>query len=273
MIDKNEIKRIENTLDTLENGFKKRAVSLFSSILDELKAIVSRVLRNKKISDKFELSGKKRYFSLFERYVRECFLQGMIVADDEIKKMRRKFASNVTAEAVIPEEAVRWMDKWTEKFGEDYYGDLTEDVVKVLKTSLENGYSVGEVMIELEKYFGSNNFSRLEVIARTNATTAFNQGRVEMFRQNSDFVPAVQFLSILDARTTDICLERNGKIMLLDSPELAENTPPLHYQCRSILSPINVYEWDEIKNDKNISSQMNWKGLPDPEKGFGILNI
>lgn len=95
----------------------------------------------------------------------------------------------------------------------------------------------------------------------------------------------MQFLAILDDRTTDICRARNGKIMRLDSEELAANTPPLHYWCRSVLSPITRYDLQEMEKSgwkwsepgidgKPMTFQdlQNWKNLPELPPGFGNLS-
>ena len=82
--------------------------------------------------------------------------------------------------------------------------------MRVLKQGLGEGWSTEHTMKELRTYLGATtehgfNDRRLEAIARTNATSAFNQGSLETFRQAGDFIQFVQFLAILDSRTTDIC--------------------------------------------------------------------
>jgi len=72
-------------------------------------------------------------------------------------------------------------------------------------------------------------------IFRTNVQTAFSHGRV---RQMSD--PAVLALrpfwlfdALIDGRQTDICEARNGVLLPATDPWWRENTPPLHFCCRS----------------------------------------
>ena len=272
-----ELKRIKQTLDILEGGFMKKALSLFRQVLKELPPIVSRTLRDGKIeAESFEMPGRKRYISLFERYIQELFVQGMTLAEMEIEAKRKaQFKEKVTKDSVIPEDAVKWMDNWIDVFGNDYYDDVTSDVVKVIQNALETGYQVPDVMDALEQYLTSPGFNRrrLEVIARTNSTTAFNQGRMEMFRENDDFIAAVQFIAILDSRVTDICEFRNGKIISLKNTKLLnENTPPLHYNCRSILSPISNDEFDVLLKHPDRKKRLNWNDVPSPEKGFGNIS-
>lgn len=49
------------------------------------------------------------------------------------------------------------------------------------------------------------------------------------------------------SRTTDICESLNGRLLRLDSQELAANTPPLHFQCRAVLSPVTAYDLNEME--------------------------
>ena len=280
-----EIKRIKKTLDTLEAGFLSRAKSLFEGLLPELTPYVEDALRTQNVEG-FELPGRKWYIVLFKRYIQELYAQGMATADLELEAMRKQFAVPSSPSPEVPIEAMNWIDRWTKYFGDDYYGDATSDVVRVLKESLGAGLTVDDTMGKLSVYLTDPKYNdaRLETIARTNATTAFNQGRLEMFRQAGDFVEYVKFLSIMDSRTTDICRARNGRIMRLDSEELAANTPPLHYMCRSVLSPITRYDlqdmekagwkWSEPGIDgkpMGFQDLKNWKNLPELPPGFGDL--
>jgi len=275
-----EIKRIKKTLDAFEAGFVTRAKQLFDSILPEAQPYVEDVLRTGNV-DGFELPGRKRYLVLFKRYLQELYAQGMTIADLELEAKRAKFDQHPSPAPIIPTNAMNWIDGWTSHFGDDYYKGATQDVVRLLKQGLGEGWSTEHTMKELGVYLGVTtvhgfNQRRLEVIARTNATSAFNQGRLETFRQAGDFVKFVQFLAILDSRTTDICESRNGRLLRLDSPELADNTPPLHYQCRSVLSPVTAYDLKEMEKPgwkdaegRTLEQLQDWSKVEAPAKGFG----
>lgn len=285
-----EIKRIEETLNKLEGGFINRGLSLFRGVSGELEPQISRMFRQGKLDRKsFSLPGRKRYLSLFERFFFEIYSQGVNLAEKEVNAKRKRYAQfddddyipapmlpslvTITEEGVIPRAAVKWMDEWIDVFGNEYYNDLTSDVVNVIQKALKEGYEVKSVMSALEVYLSGPHFNkrRLETIARTNATTAFTQGRLDLFREDPEFVVAVEFLAILDSRVTDICRSRHGKVMRMDSPELAENTPPLHYKCRSMLSPITKYEWNDLILNPEFAARIEWKALPPPDKVFGDI--
>jgi len=121
-------------------------------------------------------------------------------------------------------------------------------VTRVILDAIQRGAATRQVMEDLRnRVFPMFTNAQLENIARTETTAAFNQGRLAMFRRNADFVIGVQFIAIHDDRTTNICRERDGLIMRLDDPRVAENTPPLHFQCRSVLSPIDKYDWADLE--------------------------
>ena len=74
---------------------------------------------------------------------------------------------------------------------------------------------------------------RAELIVTTESTYADNRGRLSGFKKAG--VDYVRFSAVLDLRTSPQCRSRHGKVRRLDSAELADNTPPLHGRCRSIL--------------------------------------
>jgi len=103
--------------------------------------------------------------------------------------------------------------------------------------------------------------SRLATIVRTNYFDALNEARYNMFTDPSlgDYVQAMEYSSILDARTTAICSHLDGKVFSKGSPNWESHRPPNHYNCRSLL--IAVTENDTWKEDKDPTL--------DPQEGFG----
>jgi SPP1 gp7 family putative phage head morphogenesis protein len=105
--------------------------------------------------------------------------------------------------------------------------------------------------------------ARIDNILRTEGTRIANERRLETF-EKSRIIQGVQFLAVLDNRTTDYCQKRHRAEFRLDDPNLRRyNTPPLHYRCRSLLSPITIYE------EFNPLSGEQVEALPPPMKGFG----
>ena len=75
-------------------------------------------------------------------------------------------------------------------------------------------------------------------ICRTESTTGYNRAR-DITMQQSTLVDYYRFLSISDNRTSDICDSRNGMLIPADDrAAIEENTPAMHPNCRSTISPV-----------------------------------
>lgn len=90
-----------------------------------------------------------------------------------------------------------------------------------------------------------------ESIVRTAVNFVQNTAHRRMYERNADVVTGLQFEAVLDDRTTLICARWSGTVWKIDDPKV--QTPPLHYGCRSVLSP--VIDWEGL-------------GLEEPDEGF-----
>lgn len=79
----------------------------------------------------------------------------------------------------------------------------------------------------LNKYRNS-----LATFARTALLAVATRTRDELGRRNAELFDGVQWNSILDSRTSPVCISRDGKIYPIDSGP----RPPAHYNCRSTTS-------------------------------------
>lgn len=103
-----------------------------------------------------------------------------------------------------------------------------------------------------------------EVVVRTNQTAAANVGRHLQFRALGDEVVALEFVAILDERTTAICREYDGVVRPADDPVWETITPPNHYNCRSTLRAILAGTSEAEALDLTLQDS----DLPDPAEGF-----
>lgn len=78
-----------------------------------------------------------------------------------------------------------------------------------------------------------------EGIARTAINYIANRAHMAVYEQNGDVLTGVEFTATLDSRTTPICARWDGTIWAVDDPK--KQTPPLHFNCRSVLVP--VVDW------------------------------
>lgn len=181
-----------------------------------------------------------------------------------------RLAARVDGEPVVPEGAIDFI-RHRRDLGRFFEQDQVDTVRTILDNGLQQGASVKQVMDALQTALpDAIGKARAENIARTEATTAFNQGRLEAFRETKGFVAAVEFMAITDARTTPICTERDGLVLAIDDPALPANTPPLHYMCRSVLSPVSEFELEDLGGKGYLDKQRDkLEKMPAPLKGFG----
>lgn len=83
--------------------------------------------------------------------------------------------------------------------------------------------------------------ARIQTIVRTNSFEAINEARYKIFSDPAldGFVEALEYSSVLDDRTTDICNSLNGDIYPIDDEVWQTYTPPNHYN--SIVGGEKVY--------------------------------
>lgn len=101
------------------------------------------------------------------------------------------------------------------------------------------GYSISQTLSQVSKsideYIDSNGVvvSGSLVVVGTD-----NFGANQFYKEIKDQLWGYRFVAVDDANTSDICRWYNGKTFSVDSPELADGTPPLHPNCRSFMEPI-----------------------------------
>jgi SPP1 gp7 family putative phage head morphogenesis protein len=135
------------------------------------------------------------------------------------------FITDVTSESVLGQarqvvyRGVRKGDlHWTENELEKLFDKLVET------GELKPGTTLGSA-------------NRVEAIARTNFTSAINQGRKVKFEDPdvAEFIEAYMWSSVMDDRVTPYCASMDGKHFR--KGELSGRFPPAHHLCRSLIVP------------------------------------
>lgn len=156
--------------------------------------------------------------------------------------------------------------------------DVIADVFDHIERAIANGDSFGDfkkaVKPALTEAWGgtvANPPARIENVFRTNVLGAYNAGRRA---QMADPIvkrrrPYWQFRATIDKRTSDICEPLNGTTLPADDPFWAGATPPLHYQCRSLVVPLTVEqaEAEGIADSPPISTAQPGFGQAPTEAG------
>jgi len=243
--------RIEAGLSQSEERTRQALVPLFRAVRDKLLATVERNFRpdNRKFITDLALSGFGDIQDTLREFVRTLYRLGEGTARAELP---RTFQGDV---GFVPVEALRWLSQKVLHISGVLSNRLLGQAREVLLNALKIGEPQSDTMHKLhdifEPYIGDPTLIRdgdvvdpfrLETILRTNATEAFNQGRLVTARapELAGFVRGMMYSAVIDDRTTEVCRFLDGKVFPLDEPELDRLTPPNHFNCRSVLVPVTV---------------------------------
>jgi SPP1 gp7 family putative phage head morphogenesis protein len=125
------------------------------------------------------------------------------------------------------------------------------DAWKAMDSAIENGTtfedfkaSVGE---KLESEWGKPNAPRLSTIFRTNIMNAYAAGRSQVYTAPAvkRARPYLRFDAIKDDAIDEECDAADGTILPQDDPFWASCTPPLHFNCRCVLTPLSQEDANE----------------------------
>jgi SPP1 gp7 family putative phage head morphogenesis protein len=126
--------------------------------------------------------------------------------------------------------------------------DLVTEVYEAVDAAVAGGTSFEEfktaTKAKLVEHWGGEKPGRLETIFRTNVQTAYNGGRHAILSapEVKRFRPYWRFDGIDDERQTEICDECDGTILAANDPWWTTHHPPLHYNCRSVPTPLSEEE-------------------------------
>jgi SPP1 gp7 family putative phage head morphogenesis protein len=144
-------------------------------------------------------------------------------------------------------------------------GDLADGARKKVTTILYNGikggWALDEILDRIEEELGSTVLPHASTAIRTSVFEAINEARYELFAspEMAGFIEALEFSAILDGRTTEICEHMDERTYAVNDPVWERYTPPLHFNCRSLLVAVTVRDTWEASEPPTL----------DPMDGFG----
>lgn len=146
--------------------------------------------------------------------------------------------------------------------------DLVTDVWEAIDRALTEGTTLEDFKADvgpaLEAAWGREDPARLETIFRTNTQAAYSGGRNEILSdpEVKQARPYWRFDGVDDARQSEICAALDGTVRPADDPFWGSHTPPLHFNCRSIITPLS----EEEAADEGVTA--NDPGV-EADEGFG----
>lgn len=129
--------------------------------------------------------------------------------------------------------------------------DVIADVWRAMDSAIEKGEDFNEfqakVSERLSDSWGSPNAPRIETIFRTNIQNAYSAGRYEIYSapKVKEARPYLRFDAIHDDATDEDCEACDDTILPQDDPFWANATPPLHFNCRCVVTPLSKDDVDE----------------------------
>jgi SPP1 gp7 family putative phage head morphogenesis protein len=149
--------------------------------------------------------------------------------------------------------------------------DVVQDVFNEIERSLRLGLSLRDfkrsVAPKLYAAWGKADAWRLETIYRVNVMRAYNAGRYQRLStpRVKRLLPFRRWKSLLDLDTTSQCRGRHNKILPADDPWWDDNWPPIHYNCRSIVAPINRRRAERL----GVATAQDKKDFTPAQDGWG----
>ena len=146
----------------------------------------------------------------------------------------------------VPSDADLWSAAYSRPFQgkllREWLGDLPKATSARVRQVIRQGYVDGAGPLEIARQIRGTRGRRgvmdisirgAEAMVRTAIAHTANAAREHTYRAN-DAIKRVQWVSVLDSRTTLICMGRDGKIY-----EVGKGPrPPAHIGCRSTVVPL-----------------------------------
>jgi SPP1 gp7 family putative phage head morphogenesis protein len=145
---------------------------------------------------------------------------------------------------------------------------VVADVWEAMDAAIANGGTYQEFAATagaaLTEHWGGEKPGRLETIFRTNLNAAYNEGRHEILTAPAvkEARPFWRLDGVDDDRQSEICRRVDGTVLPADDSWWKKNSPPRHFNCRCIITPLT----EDDANDEGVDDEP--PRVP-PQEGFG----
>ena len=228
--------QMENTVDKMTTAAEPVIEFMMDDMLEQIDK--KKILQgHPERIDKLKLKKLRELNTILNAGLRGNYMDAQKMAQSEI--LKRNFAEPLPAKAfidVLNKENFAAIGDW------EFYVD--QQVRLELTKAIKDGKNLPD-LIEFTTDTKEELKTRFERYSRTKTTETFNKGRVEFFEQ-SGIVAGYQYSAVLDGVTTAICRGLHGKQFKAGT----EPIPPMHFNCRSVLIPITMFE--EVEPAKRI---------------------
>lgn len=116
--------------------------------------------------------------------------------------------------------------------------------------AIRTGLNAGENLTQLrQRIIGPSGIMKTsqrnaDAMIQTSIQSVINESRMDLYRQHPDLMRGIEWRSVLDNRTSPICIALSGQAWTIDGVRLLGTTepfpgpPPAHWRCRSTIVPV-----------------------------------
>ena len=123
-----------------------------------------------------------------------------------------------------------WSGKnWSERLW-DNTDQLSDDLIETMTTGFAQGKSYRQMALDLKERLQTDEYKAVRLI-RTEASYVANQAK--LLALSNSGVDEFEYVAVLDAKTSEICQDKDGSTVKLKDAEIGVNLPPVHPNCRS----------------------------------------
>lgn len=232
--DKTNTDLIEKQMDTALESFlaisKSSVDDIFKNFIEDIDN--KRIVQREKV-DKLDGLSLKNVAGLrakLKKSLLDLYKTSKQTASSEIFK-------SSFAKPIVSDKFLKILEEETYQFIGDWEYNVTKNARLAIIEAIKDGKSIAQVVDIIDKEAKEKARESLERYARTKFTEVMNKGRLAFFEE-SGVVSGYQYSAILDDRTTEICRGLHGKTFKAGDQPI----PPMHFNCRSMLLPITIYE-------------------------------
>jgi len=241
-----DFQNLQNTLESDQAAILAEARPLIEDIFEDFKRQIQRknVLKNPSRQNELKLKSLGKLNALIQRNFRTQFKRHGDIAQAELFKTE-------FAQTIASDEFLELLDNETFQYVGDFEFNVTKEARVAMSTAIRDGLPISSVVDIVDDDIKKNAIVSLERYSRTKGTEIMNRARVERF-EDSRVVDAYQYSALIDGSTTEICAGLHGKIFKKGT----EPIPPLHFNCRSTLIPITIFQDFEISTNAGGTVQV-----------------
>lgn len=169
------------------------------------------------------------------------------------------------------EDMIQVLDAESFNIPKDYSGIVSKKVNSDIVQGLKQGLSTEEIVGMIRDDMPDLTDNWINTLVRTKTTEIYNRGRKSYFDNDplaQSVIGAYQFSAVMDNRTTEVCSSLDKKVFASDDDNINLLTPPLHFNCRSIIVPVTNYEKDTMDEVEDAPDRGSLQDM-----GAGLLSV